>query len=333
MLDVNVTIKLSQVSGTTGFGVPLILVSGAAAEIAYGEYSDIDELPEAGYTEESKAYKLFQIMKMGDNAPKTVAILQTAKKATEALAGVKGKVRQVITLLGKTDSTALEVAKYVETSDSMIYFPVVTKASDVNQFEGLDRTFVGVHSDADQALAAGVIGATAGLAAGAFTYKNMIIRGVTPDEMTDSDVKTIGNELKTEKAYGYTIQRKAGDIVTTEGKSAAGEFLDIVDSFDWIIQEIGYRTQKLLNSTPKLAYDSTGIGPLESVTNGVLAKADNMGIIAHDNAGSPLYYTDFGTREDAEDTDRSARVYKLGRFHFELAGAIHTAAINGTAVV
>lgn len=333
-LDVNVTIKLSEVAGSIGFGVPLILLSGAATDVAYAEYSEIDEVVAAGFDTGSVPYKLFTTIKMQENKPKYVAIVQSKSKAVDVLAALKGKVRQIITVLGANDSTATEVAAYVETTDSMTYFPVVADASEIEQFEGLDRTFVGVHSDtATQILAAGVVGATAGRDAGSFTYKNMVVKGVTPDELTDAEVREIGNETKTGKAYGYTLQRKAGDIVTTEGKAASGEYLDIADAFDWIIQNIAYRSQKLLNSSPKVPYDNAGIASLEGVTTGVLKAADNMGIIARDDAGEAMYSTDFGTRDEADPGDRSDRTYKLGRFSFELAGAIHTATINGTAIV
>ena len=54
-LDVNVTIKLSEAAGKVGFGVPLILISKATTAIAYNEYSDLDELPEAGFGEATTA--------------------------------------------------------------------------------------------------------------------------------------------------------------------------------------------------------------------------------------------------------------------------------------
>lgn len=331
-LDVNVTIKLSGVAGSVGFGVPLILVSKAATAIDYVECSTAEEVVTAGFAENSDAVALFNIMKMQENKPRQIAVAQVTGTAVSALPGYLGKVRQVITLLGSDDSTMKQVADYVETTDSMIYFPVITAASGLSDFEGLDRTMVGVHSDG-QKLAAGIIGATAGMDAGSFTYKNIIVKGVTPDALTESEIDAIDNKTGSGTGYGYTLQRKAGDIVTTEGKAASGEFLDIVDSFDWIIKNIGYRSQKLLNSVPKLAYDNGGIGALEGVTNGVLKDADNMGIIAHDEADTPLYATDFGTRAESSASDRADRNYRLGRFTFELAGAIHTATINGTVSV
>ena len=121
--------------------------------------------------------------------------------------------------------------------------------------------------------------------------------------------------------------------MTTEGKAASGEYLDIVDSFDWIIQGIENSAQKLLNGSPKLPYDNRGIGMLEGVTANVLKQADNMGMIAHNAAGEALYATEFGGVEATKEADRRERSYALGRFTFTLAGAIHTAEINGTVTI
>lgn len=334
-LDVNVTIRLSEAAGSAGFGVPLILISKASSEIAYQVFGSLDELPGAGYAENTTAYKLFRIMKMQDSRPRMIAVAQVKGKASEALANYRGKVRQVVTVLGSTgDSTPGEVAAYIETTDDMVYFPVVQEASGLTAFAGLDRTFAGVHSAATQDLAAGIVGATAGMAAGSFTYKNIIVKGVTPDPLSEAEISAIHNASGSASAgYGYTLQEKAGDIVTTEGKAASGEFMDIVDSFDWTIRNIGYSCQKALNSAPKVPYDNRGIGMLEAATNGVLKNADNMGIIAHDEADVPVYATNFGTRAEASASDRASRAYTLGRFSFDLAGAIHTATVNGAVTV
>ena len=59
---------------------------------------------------------------------------------------------------------------------------------------------------------------------------------------------------------------------------------------DWIISQIIYRTQKLLNTMPKVPYDNAGIAMLENVCLTVLKEAANMGMIAYDTeSGSYLY--------------------------------------------
>ena len=333
MLDINVNIELSGPSGSLGSGVPCILISKSTRDVAYKEYSEAKELVSAGFETNSDAYKLYQIMKMQKDTPALIAVMETTEKAVDVIPKLQGKVRQVITVLGSTgDSTVAEFAKAIEATDSLTYFPVVKSITDASGLEGLDRTMVGVHSRG-QELAAALVGATAGYEVGSFTYKNILIKGVAPDDITDGEVKVIDNDNKSGSIYGYTIQRKAGDIVTTEGKNAAGEYMDIVDSFDWIISNIQYQAQKLFNNAKKVNYDDTGIGILEGITNGVLKEADTKGMIAHDENGTALYDTNFGRRSETLGTDRSARIYKLGRFNFDLAGAIHTATINGTASI
>ena len=123
--------------------------------------------------------------------------------------------------------------------------------------------------------------------------------------------------------------KKAGDIVTSEGFVLSGEYADVVDSRDYIIRNIAYKAQKKLNSALKLGFDNAGIGQLEVIVTGVLAEAYGMGMIAQTEDGDADYATDFDTREECPASDRAARSYNGGRFHFGLAGAIHYATING----
>lgn len=68
--------------------------------------------------------------------------------------------------------------------------------------------------------------------------------------------------------------------MTSEGTVMGGEYADIIDSKDYVVRNIAYKSQKLLNSSPKLAFDNTGISQLEGVVTNVLKEASLMGIIA-----------------------------------------------------
>jgi len=323
-LDVNVKIKLTSGAGTDGFGVPLILVSHADSAVAYHECATASEVKLAGFAEGSEAYKLFVLMKAQDNAPRRIALIQTTDGAVEALKKLTG-VRQVVAVLGGGD-TAVDVSAYVEGRRDLIYFPVLNATDGLAAYAKRERTMIGVHSDG-QKLAAALVGATAGMDAGSFTYKNIILQGVEPDaERTEEEILSLSTGSGSGGTCAYTIARKAGDLVTTEGKAASGEYLDIVDSFDWIIQGIETGAQKLLNGSPKLSV-------LEGVTANVLKQADNMGMIAHNAAGEALYATEFGGVDATKAADRKERNYALGRFTFTLAGAIHTAEINGVVTI
>ena len=201
------------------------------------------------------------------------------------------------------------------------------KVSDTSSLEAvgkMDRTLGIVYAGEEEGVEGALVGATAGYTAGSFTYKNIILKGIEPELLTDSQIEAI------HKIGGICIVQKAGDVVTSEGTVLSGEYADIIDSKDYVIRNIPYKSQKLLNNSKKLAFDNTGISQLEGVVTNAMREAFLSGIIAQDDEGQPMYSTNFATRADIPAADRAARNYKGGKFSFSLAGAIHYATINGT---
>lgn len=322
--DVIVKITQKQSAGSTGFGVPLIVAGKADEEKKYTEYSSLDEVLEAGFETDSAVYKQCEKLLMQNDRPSSVAVCVGTGTIIETIRSIKDQeFRQVIPILGSGDATLKDVASYIETTDDKMLFVKVADASELSAIGKLDRTMAIVYAGDDEGVEGAVVGATAGLTIGSFTYKNVIIKGITPDSLTDAEIEKI------HKAGAITIVKKAGDIVTSEGIVLSGEYADIIDSKDYVIQNIAYKAQKLLNSSSKLPFDNVGISQLESVVTNVLKEAFLMGIIAQDEEGAPLYSTDFATRSEVDPGDRAERNYKGGRFSFELAGAIHYATING----
>lgn len=324
--DVVVKITQRQVAGNAGFGVPLIIQGMGTAAKEYAEYGSLDEVMEAGFTQDHPIYGQCLKLFMQNDRPAKVAVCVGTGKVTETLNLIKEKdFRQVIPIFGdEGDDTLKDLATYIETTEDKM---LIIKAADVSELSSigkLDRTMAVVYAGSDEGVEGALVGATAGLTVGSVTYKNVIIKGIEPDPLTDAQIETV------HKAGGICIVRKAGDIVTSEGTVMSGEYADIIDSKDYIIKNIAYKTQKLLNSSPKLAFDNTGISQLEGVVMNVLKDASIMGIIAVDDDGVPLYSTDFDSREETSGADRASRTYKGGRFSFDLAGAIHYATINGT---
>ena len=324
--DVVVKITQKQVAGSTGFGVPLVIQGKSTAEKKYVECSGIDEVVKAGFAAETEVYKQCEKLFMQNNHPARVAVCAGAGKITETLLSIADKdFRQIIPVFGEADDdTPKELASYVETTEDKMLFLKVSDATELAAIGKLDRTMAIVYSGTDTGVEGAVVGATAGLTIGSFTYKNIIIKGIKADSLTDSKIEAAHT------AGGICIVRKAGDIVTSEGIVLSGEYADIIDSKDYIIKNIAYKTQKLLNTTPKLSFDNVGISQLEGVVTNVLAEAYMMGIIAQNEDGTPAYSTDFATRAETSAGDRAERTYNGGKFHFDLAGAIHYATINGT---
>lgn len=323
--DVVVKITQKQVAGSAGFGVPLVIQGMGTAAKAYAEYGSLDDVMEAGFAQDSPVYKQCAKLFIQNSRPAKVAICVGTGKVTETLNLIKEKdFRQVIPVLGENDDTLPELAAYIEATEDKMLFIKAADASDLTGIGKMDRTLAIVHAGADEGVEGALVGATAGLTVGSFTYKNIIIKGITPDPLTDAQIDAV------HKAGGICIVRKAGDTVTSEGMVMSGEYADIIDSKDYVIRNIAYKSQKLLNSAPKLAFDNTGISQLEGAVTNVLKEASVMGIIAMGEDGVPIYSTDFATRAETSESDRAARSYNGGKFSFELAGAIHYAQVNGT---
>lgn len=328
--DIVVKITQKQVAGNVGFGVPLIVQGKGAAEKAYAEYGSLDAVLEAGFTADSPVGKQCAKLFIQDGRPAKIAVCVGTGKVTETLNQLKERdFRQIIPILGAgegkdADDTVTQLANYVEATEDRMLFVKVSDVSELTAVGKLDRTMAIVYAGSEEGVEGALVGATAGLTVGSFTYKNIVLRGIEPDLLTDAQIDAI------HKAGGICIVRKAGDVVTSEGTVTSGEFTDIIDSKDYVIRSIAYGAQKLLNQSPKLAFNNAGISQLEGVVTNVLKTAAFMGMVAVDDKGVPIYSTHFATRLETSEADQAARTYKGGTFSFELAGAIHYATINGT---
>lgn len=351
-LDVTVKIDIVATTGSLGFGYPLILATKQTVDIPYTKCADINEVADVlkastaygtSYAT-SGIYKAAQLMFMQNNPPAEIAICASKNPALTVgeQTGILEQIvekdwRQLLCIIGDGDTTTeLQIATYIETQEYKMYFVSgydADLAEDIADM-GYDRTVMFGYPETEMfgvkgnpyAVAA-LIGEAAGQEVGSFTYKNLILKGLEPLDITSQELSEFNS------VNVITIVEKCGDNVTTEGKCASGEYIDIIDSIDFIISQMEYRVQRLLNKAPKIPYTNAGIASIESEVIGVLNKAHRNGIIADDDEGLPLFSTNFKKREEMSAEDRANRIYSGGKFSFELAGAIHTVKINGEMII
>lgn len=324
--DIVVNIAISSATGSIGLGNPLVIVGNAEAAVDYKECNGLDDVVAAGFAMGTETYKACAMLFGQADKPKTVAVCATNGTIAEWLTANKNKnFRQIVPIMG-ADETLAEIITVVNTTEDKMLFATVKTKDDLPTTKS-ERVVCVVYGGTSAYPNAAVVGAAAGLAAGSFTYKNLIITGIEPEELGAADVQAIHD------AGGICILKKAGDVVTSEGITTDGEYIDIVDSKDYIISNIVYQGQKLLNDSKKLSFDNVGISLLESVVTNVLADAYNNGIIATNADGEAAYSTNFAARDEVSASDRAARKYNGGKFSFDLAGAIHNATVNGVIVV
>lgn len=276
-----------------------------------------------GVTPPSGVNGNFQVTIGGDEDSTTVDASQsTVEIVFPEMADGTAEIPEQPTTLTEYEDDIKTIAEYMEAKGNKQYWTSVNTTQ--SPLSGYDRTNVIYYNMQDDVKfpEAAVLGTVAGKKVGSFTVKNQIVKGLRP--MTNR------TEYREADACNYIcILEKAGDIVTSEGKAVSGEYIDIIDSKDWIIMQIEYQSQKALNNNDKLPYDNNGIAVLENICVNVLQEAYNNGMIAVSDDGVPLFSTNYGSRSESTVTDRAERRYTLGRFSFTLAGAIHLVEITG----
>ncbi|MGN1456959.1 MAG: DUF3383 family protein [Acutalibacteraceae bacterium] len=343
--DVKVKIDLMKPIKKENFWIPLILerrkTTDPEIDFHYiyknsnNNEKNIKSLILAGYTTESTVYKAIELIFEQENAPEKVALCSTKQSVVEFLSdesNVSKNWRQLIVVDEITDggedaanyNSTAEIAEKMETLDGKMFF-ASTPAIDSGDgyLDKYNRTVIFVYDGVIPVPEAALVGEAAGRNPGSFTYKNMKLKGLEPQNLSSTRIEKIHQH------GGITFVEKAGDKVTSEGIVASGEYIDIIDSKDYVIEQIQYNVQKLLNSSDKIPYDNNGIAMLESTVVSVLKDAYNNGIIADTDDGKPDYDVSFAVRADTEAEDRAKRKYLNGSFKFALAGAIHTVEIVG----
>ena len=331
--DVNVTIDIQKVIGESGTGYPLIVYS-ADESAEYVEYT----LAKAAtvYEDNENLSGFVSVVSAEDNPPDKIAFLGvasddfTSSGIVSALTGVNDNGFRQIVILGLTSENVQAVMDYVETT-TKIFFAQYSVVAGITDFVNYERTVAVcgstvTDSDGEVNNIACILGATGGLNAGGFTYKNTIVVNGTVMSNDTYLTLTDGNESMPVLA----VLSKAGDSVVSDGSSLSGEFIDVIDSKDYIVQQLEYQTQKVLNTQAKVPYTNTGIAMLEAAATSVLKSAYTNGMIADNEDGSPAYSVSYALREDSEDEDIENRRYVEGSFEFVLSGAIHYVKINGT---
>ena len=329
--DVKVVINLTTAPGEVRFGVPLILAGVQDAAVPLTFCYSVEDVVAAGFASTTEVYKTAQLLFMQNNAPAKVAVCGATEDAVTTLPKIWNEDWRQLIVVGAgvgEESTLAEISDYVESRAQKLFFCHVDATEEAADLASNERTVCMLYAGDDYACPeAALVGATAGLDAGSFTYKNMILKGIAPQALSDAEIDAAHT------ANLICFVTKAGDNVTSEGKTCSGEYVDIIDSKDYIIQNIEYRCQKILNKLPKLPYDGNGIAALEGETLSVLLDAYNNGIIADTDESEPDYSVSFATRSQSPAGDRAQRVYNGGTFKFGLAGAIHNAEITGEIVV
>jgi hypothetical protein len=173
------------------------------------------------------------------------------------------------------------------------------------------------------------VGYNAPFLAGSVTWANLRLQGVSAsqDPATGIPLNTTQKGYLEDRNAAYTERLGANTVITRNGRTAGGEFIDVIRGRDNLEEDINVELQGLLvrQKGSKLPYNNKGITAIMNTVDQVL----NRYSIAPRNFIQPEYKLIFPMRDAVPTADLEARVYQSGRFEAELTGAIERITISG----
>jgi len=125
------------------------------------------------------------------------------------------------------------------------------------------------------------------------------------------------------------LVERAGDVVTSTGKSASGDrYLDTIDIEDYVVEQLIYSIQRAMNVNDIVPYNNDGIAILENAAAGVMLDCCDKGMIVKTDTNSYDYQVSFPGMTFVPQEDIANREYKLGTVAFTVQGAIDRVAVT-----
>lgn len=197
------------------------------------------------------------------------------------------------------------------------------QASDFSSMaKGNDYTIGCVHS-LSEPMDAALVGACASLTVGSITWKFKELHDVTPEDLTAGQVTAIT------AAHCIAYANVHGRAQTTEGTVLSGEYIDEIHGEMWVKVNLEANLESLLQSNPKVPYDTTGIAMIQGVVTSTLQTATDQGIVLLNDNGKGDFTVSATPRSAQSATDLSSRHYAGCTFRYTPSGAVHTVEVNG----
>ncbi|MCM3488780.1 DUF3383 domain-containing protein [Alkalihalophilus marmarensis] len=331
--DVSVEITLAtRPISRLGFGKPLILTSGG---YEYQEFRGFNEAVETlNLTESTKLYKAIEAIYKQKTTPAVFAVVGHDEEQTP-LERLEEVIEEDFYFIYSTteDPAQIEaISDYINGEGvgnveiNKVYAASTESDTIAGTLQAKDhsRSFVFYAENEDENPALALITEAGSKEVGSVTWKNQILEGVTPSELSVAELQAIHDQ------GAIAFVTKAGDNVTSEGKMVNGEYIDVIHSKDFVQLSMEHDLQKLLNTVNKVPLTNAGIAQVTSVVESVLKRAYNQGVIAEDDDGNPMYTVTAPSRSDLTQEDRANRRLPGINFEFYLSGAVHEVPITGT---
>lgn len=310
---VKVIVNLSPKSAVRkGFNVALIIGDSNVIplEKRVVVYSGLEEMTEAGFTEDMPEYQAAQLYFSAEKKPSRLAVgrrykindeleeveeIETENETEtilQALQACRAKNTDwyAVSYCGATKQEILDIASYVETAyPSCVQF-FTTNDSDTiegiegNVFEILKqksyRRSIGQYSKTPYTIVAIMgyaMGANTATINSAYTLKFKTEVGVIPDDLTSQQVTNL-----VKNNGNYYVSRGSDDAYNMfeNGVMADGTWFDEILNLDMLANNMQMSIMDLLKSRPKIPQTEAGVLSIKLAIKSDLDKAVRIGFIA-----------------------------------------------------
>lgn len=154
---------------------------------------------------------------------------------------------------------------------------------------------------------------------GTSTWARKAFVGVTAPTLTTAQ----RGHLKAKRVSFYQSVAGLGDL--DGGRTASGQWIDVIRDRDWLISTMGSRVYTVMHNAEKVALDDGGIESIVNAVRSALNDAEEAGFIRAD----PKYTVSAPLAEEISAEDKGARNIPGIEWTAEIAGAAHSATIHG----
>lgn len=164
---------------------------------------------------------------------------------------------------------------------------------------------------------------------GGETWANKKLSSITTDNLNETEYKAVTSK------NGNTFEKFRNVTITQNGKTAAGEWIDVIRFRDWLVETIQTEEFSMLINRDKLPFTDEGIALVESTLNAVLVLGQKRGGIApdeldEDNKVILGFKISVPKAASISANVKAQRVLYDVKFTARLAGAIHAMEIKGS---
>lgn len=182
------------------------------------------------------------------------------------------------------------------------------------------RTSIEFHNDSRVFAAFALFGAVYPNDPGSVTFKFRQCAGIPAVPLTSTHLVN----LRAKNANSFVDM--GGVTISLEGKSAAGEFCDVIRDRDWFESRMQTRVYSALLNAKKIPYTDNGIATIEGLIRAQMVEGVTSGFLSD----SPPFVVTVPKAADISNVDKAARNLTGLKFSATIAGAVHAVTITGT---